>query len=348
MTALETFEPLAQPKPLQEQETFIIKSSPFVFLRRVAYVQVLLALGAIAFSTVRGPEGVNESLRLLDTVLAWVTTIGLFTAVQVTLITLVFIIWQAETYEVNMKRIVFRRGGLFEEREIAPTQKIQDIAVRQSWLGRQLDYGTLALHVQTARGSRGKTMRGIPNPHRYRQLIDNLIVRPEIEAPAYRPKTIEELIAQGEDQYLEFKSSLMWDYHQERVNKELYVPVMKNVAAFMNTTGGKLLIGVADDGRVLGLEKDYTGMRKADPDGYENTLNMAFNKMIGPEFSPYMSVSFPEVGGQAICLINVRPSDYPVYFAHKGQEYFYIRTGNSSQPLSISKATKYIRSRFLG
>jgi predicted HTH transcriptional regulator len=165
--------------------------------------------------------------------------------------------------------------------------------------------------------------------------------------PEYRPKTLPELIAQGEDQYLEFKASLMWDYRQKRVNKELYVPVMKNVAAFMNTMGGKVLIGIDDDGRVLGLEKDYTGMRKADPDGYENIFNMAFSKMIGAEFRPYVTVTFPTIENQAICMIAVKPSDYPVYFSNRGQEYFYIRTGNSSQALSISKATKYIRSRFM-
>lgn len=342
---LETHE---QPKPLQEQEAFELQRSPFVFLRRVAYIQVILALVGIIFSTLFGPERVLESLRLLDTILALFMAIVTFTAVQVTLITLVFAFWQAETYRVNMKQIMFHRGGMFEDREVAPTQKIRELEVQQSWLGRQLDYGTLVLTVQTPQGEARKRMRDIPNPYRYRQRIDNLVVRPALDEPAYRPKTLEELIAQGEDQYLEFKSSLLWDYQQERVNKELYVPVMKNVAAFMNSTGGKLLIGVADNGRVLGLDKDYAGMRKPDPDTYENTLNMAFNKMIGAEFSPYITVTFPTIGDKQICLVTVRSSDYPVYFTHKGEEHFYIRTGNSSQPLSISKATKYIRSRFLG
>lgn len=341
-TTLASSSPL---KPLQEQEAFHIKSTPFVFLRRVAYIQVGLALLAILLTTLFGPERVNESLRLLDTIVSLLVAIGTFTAVQVLLITLAFLTWQAETYEVDRQRIIWRRAGLFEARLIAETQKINDIHLRQGWLARQLDFGTLLIYSE--QGQRVKAIRNIPNPHRYWQLIDNLIVRPAVDEPAHRPKTLAELIAQGEDQYLEFKSSLMWDYRRERVNKDLYVPVMKNVAAFMNTTGGKVLIGIDDEGQVLGLEKDYTGMRKADPDGYENTFNMAFNKMIGAEFRPYVTVSFPEVDERQICLVSIKPSDYPVYFYNKGQEYFYIRTGNASQALSISKATKYIRSRYL-
>jgi hypothetical protein len=50
--------------------------------------------------------------------------------------------------------------------------------------------------------------------------------------------------------------------------------------------------------------------------------------------------------GQEICVVSVSPSDRPVYLTSKGAEKFYIRAGNMSQALSISKATAYIQSRF--
>ena len=47
-----------------------------------------------------------------------------------------------------------------------------------------------------------------------------------------------------------------------------------------------------------------------------------------------------------VCVLRVRPSEYPVFVVVKGKETFYIRAGNASQPLSISQASRYIGRRF--
>jgi predicted HTH transcriptional regulator len=130
------------------------------------------------------------------------------------------------------------------------------------------------------------------------------------------------------------------------MNKNLSVPVIKNVAGFMNTAGGTLLVGIDDNGRVLGLDADFGVMKKANEDGFELIFNNAFNQMIGTEFRHFVQLSFPEIEGKTICLIAVQPSTSPVYFRHQDREDFYIRAGNASQPLPVSKATSYIRNRF--
>ena len=57
-------------------------------------------------------------------------------------------------------------------------------------------------------------------------------------------------------------------------------------------------------------------------------------------------MSFPELDGKEICVITVHPADRPVYLTAKGNEKFYIRAGNGSQALSVSKAMAYMQSRF--
>ena len=69
--------------------------------------------------------------------------------------------------------------------------------------------------------------------------------------------TLEELIAEGEDDELEFKSSLRWDFKEQIVSTKLEEVIVKTVAAFANCQGGILLIGVSDSGEILGLERDY-------------------------------------------------------------------------------------------
>ncbi len=172
---------------------------------------------------------------------------------------------------------------------------------------------------------------------------------PELASrPVFEPKPVLELIGDGENQYVEFKSSLMWDYRRQRANKDLYEPVMKNVTAFMNTRGGVVLIGVDDQGEILGFEPDLNALHKPNVDGFENAFNMAFNKMVGVEFRRFVDVNFAAVDGRTICVVSTRPSTQPVYLTHKGTEKFYIRTGNSSQPLSMSKAAQYIGEHFSG
>jgi predicted HTH transcriptional regulator len=138
----------------------------------------------------------------------------------------------------------------------------------------------------------------------------------------------------------------MWDYRQQKVNKNLYEPVLKNVVGFMNSTGGTVIIGVDDDGEVLGLESDYQAMRKPNADGFENVFNMAFNKMVGVEFRRFVGVTFPEIEGKQVCVITTRPATQPAYLTHQGKESFYIRAGNACQPLTVSQAARYIRDHF--
>ena len=63
------------------------------------------------------------------------------------------------------------------------------------------------------------------------------------------------LIAGGESGSVEFKSSLRWDLKKGERNRALEGVILKTLAGFMNSEGGTLLIGVADDGGVVGIER---------------------------------------------------------------------------------------------
>jgi membrane protein YdbS with pleckstrin-like domain len=266
------------------------------------------------------------------------------TTLQVLIIVISFATWYFPVYQIQRQQILLRRSNLFEDKVVADTQAISGIEVRQGRLGRRLDYGTLI--ISSAGTAERAYIRDIPNPATYARMIEDLI-EPEAERqPLPEPKPVRELIAGGENQYVEFKSSLMWDYRRKVVNKALYEPVMKNIVGFMNSTGGTLLIGVDDDGLVLGLEADYQVMRKPDSDGFENVFNMAFNKMIGVEYRRFVDVTFPEIEGKEVCVVSVRLSTGPAYLRAKGSEAFYIRAGNASQPLTVSQAARYIQDKF--
>ena len=167
----------------------------------------------------------------------------------------------------------------------------------------------------------------------------------------YGSATLEEMIAEGESEELEFKSSLRWDYKQGVINKKLEDVIIKTVAAFANSDGGTLLIGVDDDGQVLGLENDYSSLN-GDKDRFELHLRNLLNRSISESFvASKLTVNFPILYDNEICQIDIKATDSPIIMDVKdksGQsaEYFYVRSGNSSQSIPMSQLQQYLKDRF--
>lgn len=157
---------------------------------------------------------------------------------------------------------------------------------------------------------------------------------------------INELLKSGENNKLEFKTSLRWDVKRNQVNKELEKTIMKTITAFLNSEGGHLVIGANDSGEPVGLENDIASLPKQDTDGFENHFNNLFNSMVGPEFRRFIQLEFNNINGKTVCLISIEPGYKPVYLKSSDNEDFYIRTGNATTPLKISEVATYISSRW--
>ncbi len=175
----------------------------------------------------------------------------------------------------------------------------------------------------------------------------------------YRPNrikipSVQEILKEEENRYLEFKSSLRWDYRQEKVNPELEKVIMKTIAAFGNTDGGMLLIGVDDDKNILGLENDFQTLKKKDADYYEVHLRNLMHKLMGVKYvSKYIRTQFETLDGdKTICKIRVISAKEPLYLKYPNknghmEEKFYVRSGNSSHEIkSIAEINDYINSKF--
>ncbi len=331
------------------RERLSLHTSPFQFLKRLVVIQLFFAffpfISVYVISAFISDAATIYSqffnLRALPFEL-FITMIG--TILQVLGIFIVFISWYLPRYEIDREQLAYYRGDLLAEHILAKTAAISNMYVKAGWLGNATGYGSII--IETTDAPKQVILRDIPNPQRTIARLWEL-VQPDFHKEGEAPElTAFEMIRDGENQYIEFKSSLQWDYHQQRVNKQLHLPVMKNLAAFMNARGGYVVIGVDDSRKVLGLSADLSSVRKKDSDGFENIFNQSFNKMIGAEFRHYVDVDFTIVEEVLVCVLRIRPSEYPIFVDVKGKETFYIRTGNASQPLSISQATRYIGRRF--
>ena len=161
----------------------------------------------------------------------------------------------------------------------------------------------------------------------------------ELKPP--KPQTLADMLT-GENAALEYKSSMRWDLRTQQVNKALEKGIAKTVAGFLNSEGGTLLIGVADDCTMLGIEYDLKTIGRKDRDGYEQKLRQVLTDALGAEFSQYQHVSFAESRGATICIVRVESSPQPVYLTDKGDKEFYVRVGNTTRPLDMQAAHDYI------
>ena len=112
------------------------------------------------------------------------------------------------------------------------------------------------------------------------KFLDSLIS--EEKEPRAADEEIRSMIASGESETVEFKSSLRWDYKAGSKNKALEGVITKAVAGFMNGKGGTLLIGIGPKGEVLGLENDYSTLNKdSNRDGFEQKLTHLVANQLG-------------------------------------------------------------------
>jgi len=160
-------------------------------------------------------------------------------------------------------------------------------------------------------------------------------------------RTVRLLIDAGESDAVEFKSSLRWDHRQKKCNKALEVVIVKTIAGFLNHDGGDLLIGVNDEGSIVGLKDDYATLRKKDRDGFELLLMQLVKNTLGGDVCTLLHAVFQEIEGRDVCQVLIEPSERPVYVRHEGKALYFVRTGNSTNELNTKEALDHIMQRGL-
>lgn len=155
---------------------------------------------------------------------------------------------------------------------------------------------------------------------------------------------IENLLCSEEGMQLEFKAAARWNKHSEQPDKEITMGILKTIAAFMNSRGGDLLIGVDDNRKVVGLEHDYrTLTKRKDSDGFLQTITTAIKNSIDKKFFHYFDTEMLEYDEYEICHIRVRSSDVgPVFVKSDKGDLFFIRTNNSTESLDKKDTYEYI------
>jgi len=120
--------------------------------------------------------------------------------------------------------------------------------------------------------------------------------------------------------------------------KEVVVDdIKKEIIAFANCDGGKLYIGVRDDGTVAGLN---------DPDDVSFQISNMVRDAIKPDVTMFLHYETIVEDGKEIAAVDIqRGTDRPYYLAKKGMrpEGVYVRQGYSSVPATDTAIRRMIK-----
>lgn len=181
---------------------------------------------------------------------------------------------------------------------------------------------------------------------------------------------------EGEDQYTEYKESAFWSdkfsnediekFLEQKESRELrdygkdasIFIIAKTIAGFLNTKGGKLIIGILEnkeggDDKVVGIEQEYDKLHDPTPDGYrrkivENIIRKYFETTIFNNFNEFFEINIKTYKEKTVCLIDVHPTKYPVFLQMKGKSpKFFVRIDGRTQELKDPKQiVEYCNERF--
>lgn len=160
--------------------------------------------------------------------------------------------------------------------------------------------------------------------------------------PPPAARSVEELLAEGESGSLEFKSTLRTNLHTGQPDEKMHLAALKTIAGFLNAGGGTLVIGVADDGKILGLSAD----------GFPNEDKMALHLVnllrdrVGEMFLPYVHPHFEGEEGERVLIVRCEKGPKPAFVKDGSVHRFYVRGGNATTELSGNSVTDYVKARF--
>jgi len=313
-------------------------------IRNIVFVELAFALLLVFSAYLLNVENILH--RTLAKFIRYDFSLVVASAFLQLIITLIlFLRWQNENYEIREKEIIRKKGIFSITQKSFPLKNIKEVIYRQNLLEKLTNCGTVV-----SRDLNSKflfSLKNIENAEIIADTLKSLVEKVNLpEAEQGRKLSVLDLILAGEAQNLEFKESFRWDEKRRIINKDLEKAMMKAIASFMNLEGGKVIIGVRDNKALSGLQADYKSLPRQDRDGFENHFNHIFNTVLGARFRQFVKLNFDEINGRDICLVEISPSDTPVYLKTNNTEEFYVRTGNTTTALVMSEAQEYIKSHW--
>ena len=168
-------------------------------------------------------------------------------------------------------------------------------------------------------------------------------------------------IPRTEDKENEFKETFQYDkkmanhiQNEQAIEGMKYngpVELARAICSLGNSySGGFVFLGVADNGDIIGLEKDKKLGKFTDyKDKFANHMRDKLESLLTDKafFADKIQIVFRIVGGKTICIIQVLPANKPLHVKIKSRDEFYARGPTArAQHMTGDDLIRYTRGRF--
>jgi hypothetical protein len=148
----------------------------------------------------------------------------------------------------------------------------------------------------------------------------------------------EEIIKNGESDSVEFKPTLLYNFKTSKPGISVKYIIAKTINSFLNSKGGLLFIGVQDDGKIQGLDYDYSLFSEGkEKDELYLQLDSLISTFLSNSLKPYINGEVISIEEKEILVITVYPARRPVFLKNnrdkRVQKEFFIRSHASSRIL---------------
>jgi len=156
------------------------------------------------------------------------------------------------------------------------------------------------------------------------------------------PTDTHELVSSAESKTLEFKQTLSVDIRTNEKQKYIETASLKTIAAFLNSDGGTLILGVSDNREPVGIENEINRFYEGSADKFLLHFTNLIRSKIGEEFYPLLDYKFVLIDTHQVLRVDCKRSDRPCFIG----EDFYVRTNPATDKLVGPKMLRYVSTRF--
>lgn len=168
-------------------------------------------------------------------------------------------------------------------------------------------------------------------------------------------------IPETENNQIEFKECYQYDkkFESSDIDKQTKEHIKRSVqerfttaiCSFANSrSGGSVYLGIDRNGEIVGLERDLKLGEFSDyEDSFANHIRDRLSEMLKDKtfIISKIRMNFRKVNRKLICIIQVLPSDQPIFLHTSKGEMFYVRGSSPrAEKLTGRDQFRYIKNRF--
>ena len=252
----------------------------------------------------------------------------------------------------DLKLLEKRKKYIRKNQPIHRLNQIKDVTVYLENKNQNKDYASSIIKSLSSKDSKYTTQsfyKIFENKKYFEKIFEgkSLIIKLKKSFDKPVKQNTFEIIKSGESNTCEFKETMRVCLKQKAPPEAIELGVLKTIAAFSNSNGGDLFIGVNDSEEIVGLEKDYLSFKPIDQnkDGFQKHLDNIISKTFTNSIFSSLLITIETINNLDFCRINVKKARNTIFAKINKEEKFYIRRSGSTVELSKSEMIKYLKNR---